>query len=151
LVNNVVATADQIITGTPTSLVDLGSVTSPKLTVITGDFDMGNAKAGAGVLLVEGCLTFNGNPGFNGLVLVVGKGCVSIATGGGNGAFTGAVLVANLNDSSGSPLPATSAPGVPVVNLSGGGTFNFNYDSCFLNNLTHHLVYRILASREEIY
>jgi len=150
LVSNITSTADQIIYGTPTTLVDLGSTTSPKITVITGDFDMGNAKAGAGILLVEGCLSFNGNPGFNGMVLVIGKGCANFS-GGGNGAFNGAVLVANLYDSTGHLLSSTSAPGAPVMDFSGGGNFTFTYDSCLLDNLNGHLVYHIIASREEIY
>ena len=150
LVNNVTATADQIINGTPSTQVDLGSTTSPKTTVITGDFDMGNAKGGAGVLLVEGCLSFHGNPGFNGLVLVIGKGCANFS-GGGNGGFNGAVLIANLYDSTGHALPASSAPGAPTMDFSGGGNFSFTYDSCLLNTLTGHLVYHIVASREEIY
>jgi len=150
LVNNITATADQIISGTPTSQVDLGSTTNPKTTVITGNFDMGNAKGGAGVLLVEGCMSFNGNPGFNGLVLIIGKGCTNFS-GGGNGAFNGAVLVANLYDSAGHALPASSPPGAPIMDYSGGGNFTFTYDSCLLDNLTGHLVYHIVASREEIY
>jgi hypothetical protein len=110
---------------------------------------MGNAT-GAGLLLVTGQLTMSGNPSFNGVILVIGKGSITYS-GSGNGVINGAMFVANLYNSSGALLPASSAPGVPFFDWNGGGTLNLNYDSCWTNNLSNRAVLRVLASHEELY
>ena len=94
--------------------------------------------------------TTSGNPDFNGVILVIGKGYVEMS-GGGDGAFNGGMFVANLYDSSGNLLPSTGAPGSPTFKWNGGGNFNFNYSSCWINNLAARLPYKIIASREEMY
>lgn len=150
LVTNITSVADQVYGNNPSG-VNLGTTSAPKVTVVNGDFSMGNST-GAGLLLVTGTMTFSGNPSFSGMILVIGKGAITTGNGGGNGFLNGAMFVANLYDSQGHLIsPSTAPPGVPTLNWNGGGTFNVNYDSCWVNNLTDRLVYRIIASREEIY
>ena len=110
---------------------------------------MGNSS-GAGLLLVTGTLTQSGNPNFNGVILVIGKGNIQ-KSGGGSGTFNGGILVANLYDSSGNPLPASAAPGIPTINWAGGGNVTINYDSCWINSLSQRLTLKVIASHEEVY
>lgn len=91
----------------------------------------------------------NGNPNFDGLILVVGQGAV-VKSGGGNGTVDGAMLVANLYDSSGNLLPSSSAPGSPTVTWNGGGNVQWNYDSCWSSAMSQMLAWRIVAMREII-
>ncbi len=148
LVTNLTAVADQVLPANPSS-VNLGTPTSPLVTVIQGDFNAGNAS-GAGILLVEGTLTMTGNPNFDGEILVIGTGNIQ-KSGGGNGVVNGGILVANLYDSQGNLLPPSSAPGVPTISWSGGGTASINYDSCWLQKMQNRPVYRVMASHEEMY
>jgi hypothetical protein len=148
LVNNVTYSADQVFGNNPSG-VNLGNTSNPLITVVNGDFNMGNAS-GAGLLLVTGTLYQSGNPNFNGIILLIGKGVLD-KSGGGDGVVNGGILLANLYDSLGHLLPANSAPGVPTLNWNGGGTVNINYDSCWTNNLSNRAVLRVLASHEELY
>jgi hypothetical protein len=150
LVSSIQATADQTFPGGYSGSINLGTSSNPMVTVINGDYNLSN-NSGAGLLLVTGALTFNGNPNWNGVILVIGKGIVTSASGGGNGTINGGMLVANLYNSSGQLLPSTSAPGVPTFNWNGGGTYNVNYDSCWINNLSNRLVLKAVANREELY
>lgn len=150
LVANITAGADQTFGNNPTiPNPNLGTDANPLVTVVNGDFAMGNGH-GAGLLLVTGNFTTSGDPDFNGVILVIGKGYVEMS-GSGNGSFNGGMFVANLYDGSNNLLPANSAPGSPTFKWNGGGTFNFNYSSCWINNLAARLPYKIIASREEMY
>lgn len=94
-----------------------GSVTSPQFTVVKGDC---NLDSGAGLLIVTGTLTMNGNPAFTGLILVLGQGRV-IKTGGGNGNTMGAMMIARFG--------ATGGFLEPSFLVSGAGNSNHQYDS----------------------
>jgi hypothetical protein len=106
--------------------------------------------SGSGILLVTGNLTFQGNPNYNGLILVIGKGSIT-KNGGGNGTVNGSLLVANLYDSSHNALRSSSTPGVPTLNWNGGGNVSWNYDSCWSQQLNGLQAYRIVAVREMMY
>jgi hypothetical protein len=125
----------------------------PAINVINGDYS--GPISGAGILLVTGVLTTSGNPSFDGLVLVIGKGEI-IKNGGGNGVINGSMFVANMYTtanpwttliSQGSNLP----PGPPIIQWNGGGTANINYDSCWISALGQSLPLRLVTSRELIY
>jgi hypothetical protein len=94
-----------------------GSVASPQFTVVKGDC---NLDSGAGLLIVTGTLTMNGNPNFRGLILVLGQGRV-IKTGGGDGDTMGAMMIARFG--------ATGNFLEPSFLVSGGGNSNHQYDS----------------------
>ena len=148
LVTNITSSANQIYGNSP-NIPNLGTSASPLITVVNGDFDMGNAN-GAGLLLVTGNLTMSGSPNFNGAILVIGKGSLTYS-GNGNGAINGAFFMANLYNGSGTLLPASSGPGVPSMSWNGGGNLSFNYDSCWVNKLSNQVVLRVLASHEQLY
>lgn len=77
----------------------------------------GNNLAGAGILVVNGNYDVNGNPEFNGLVIVLGN----YKQGGGGGRdFKGALLVAPYDQN----LNFTAAS----VEFSGGGSNDFIHD-----------------------
>jgi hypothetical protein len=63
----------------------------------------------------------NGNPSFDGLILVMGEGYVN-RTGAGNGIFHGAMAVARFNKTSGPFL-------APTFLTDGAGTGDMIYDS----------------------
>lgn len=94
-----------------------GSVASPQFTVVKGDC---NLDSGAGLLIVTGTLTMNGNPNFRGLILVLGQGRV-LKTGGGNGDSVGAMMIARFG--------ATGGFLEPSFLVSGAGNSNHQYDS----------------------
>ena len=133
----------------PGGIAHPGTIANPQVNVVEGDITLSGNWTGAGILLVTGTLTFQGTPNYNGLILVIGKGNV-IKNGGGNGTMDGSMLIANLYDSSGNLLPTTAAPGIPTMSWNGGGTVNFNYDSCWSKSMNGSLAYRIVAVRELI-
>lgn len=80
-----------------------------------------NLDGGSGLLIVTGKLIMNGNPSFDGLILVMGEGYVN-RTGAGNGIFHGAMAVARFNKTSGPFL-------APTFLTDGAGTGDMIYDS----------------------
>jgi hypothetical protein len=106
-----------------------GSTSSPAYTFVNGDVTL---DGGGGLLIVTGNLTLNGNGVFNGVILVLGEGRV-IRDGGGNGTVLGSLYVARFarswpSSENGQPHPFLA----PVVNIGGGGTANFVYDSSWV-------------------
>jgi hypothetical protein len=138
-----------VYTTNQSGLTNPGTIANPQVNVVEGNLTLSGSLTGAGILLVTGTLTMNGNPNYDGLILVVGKGSV-VKAGGGNGTVDGAMLVANLYDSSGNLLPSSGPPGSPSVNWNGGGTVNWNYDSCWSSAMSQMLAWRIVAMREII-
>lgn len=103
----------------------LGSATDPKIVVVQGDasFSSGN---GAGILIVQGDLTLNGNFSYDGLIFVLGTGQVR-RNGGGNGEIRGGMLVGAFTaDSPTFNLPAE-------VDTGGGGNSLIRYCSDAIN------------------
>jgi Tfp pilus assembly protein PilX len=129
-----------------------GPPASPVVNVVQGDYSLGGGTSGAGILLVTGNLTMSGNFSYDGLILVIGKGTVT-KNGGGNGTLNGALLVANMNDSSGNPIAfgGGNAPGAPNITWNGGGNATFQYDSCWINFAGQSQPYRTITDRELIY
>jgi hypothetical protein len=89
---------------------------------------------GYGVLVVTGTLSFHGNYGWNGLILVIGNGA-SVMDGGGTGQINGAVYVANT----GGGTPPGSQLGSPNVNWAGGGGNGIHYDHCWADDMINWL------------
>ena len=135
--------------GNNPTITNFGTTANPQVNVVEGNLTLGGGLTGAGILLVTGTLTMNGNPNYDGLILVVGQGAV-VKNGGGNGTVDGAMLVANLYDSSGNLLPSSGPPGSPSVTWNGGGNVQWNYDSCWSSAMSQMLAWRIVAMREII-
>ena len=154
LVNSITAAADpaNIYNGNTSSLTNLGTGASPVINVVNGDLTIGGGLSGAGILLVTGTLTMSGNPSYTGIILVIGKG-VFTKNGGCNGTMDGSILVANMNDINGVPIPLGlgNKPGSPTINWNGGGNASINYDCCTINSLGQSFPYRIVTQRELIY
>jgi hypothetical protein len=103
-----------------------GTTTTPAFTFVNGNATL---DGGGGLLIVTGNLVLNGNAVFNGIILVLGQGSVN-RDGGGNGTILGSVYVARFarswpSSENGLPHPFLA----PTVNIGGGGTANFKYDS----------------------
>ena len=96
-----------------------GSTANPAFTYVDGDCTL---DGGAGLLIVTGTLTMNGNPNFSGLILVLGDGRVN-RDGGGNGSIYGAMIVFKF--------PKTGNGGFQssTFTTDGGGTSLMQYDS----------------------
>jgi len=136
----------------PGSPTNMGTPAAPVINVVNGDF---TAVSGTGILLVTGTLTFSGNPSWNGLILVIGKGNV-VKNGGGNGVLDGSLFVANMytdtNYTTPIALGANNPPGPPSINWNGGGTMAFQYDSCWVNLVIgNNFPLTLVSMRELIY
>lgn len=145
LVANITQVANNVVQGPAgNNSFPLGSASSPQITVVNGDLTLTGSNVGYGILVVTGTLTFSGNTGWRGIVLVIGQGNM-VENGGGNEEFDGAVLVAKTLDANGNPLPSLNAP---ILNWAGGGGNGVYYDSCWINNATSGLTYKVLGFRE---
>jgi len=106
-----------------------GSTSSTAFTFVNGNMTL---QSGAGLLIVTGDLTLDGGAEFNGVILVLGNGKVT-RNGGGNGTILGSIYVAKFARSWPSSENGQAHPFLaPVVNISGGGTANFKYDSSWV-------------------
>jgi hypothetical protein len=96
-----------------------GSSSSPAFTFVNGNCVL---DGGAGLLIVTGNLQLNGNPSFQGLILVLGTGTLN-RSGGGNGDIYGAITVAKFDQN------GTGGFLAPTFSTSGAGTSTIQYDS----------------------
>lgn len=96
-----------------------GTTTSPAFTFVDGDCTL---EGGAGLLIVTGNLVLNGNPSFNGLILVLGTGNLN-RNGGGNGNIYGSITVAKFDQN------GTGGFLAPSFTTNGGGNSTIQYDS----------------------
>jgi hypothetical protein len=122
-----------------------GSDAAPQITYINGDATVGG---GAGVLVVTGTLTFNGNTNFDGIIMVIGQGVLNVH-GGGGGQINGEVLIANTNSRT-APFGQLATLGPPTLNWTGGGSNFLQYNSCWAD-FGSFINYTVVASREEMY
>jgi len=127
------------------SPADFGTATNPKFTFIDGDATL---VEGAGLLVVTGTLTSDGNTGFRGIILVLGKG-VYERSGTGNSDTLGAIVIASFartwpSSENGEEHPFLS----PVFNTTGGGTGTTRFDSAEVTNALAANGLRSLGIRE---
>jgi hypothetical protein len=109
---------------------------NPQIIYVDGNFNLG-PNTGSGILVVTGNFTYQGNSGWNGLILVVGQGTTTFTgLGGGSGQFDGGIFVATTRDSSGNQL---SSFGTINFDISGGGGNGIYYNSCWIQNSTNAL------------
>lgn len=96
-----------------------GSTSSPQFTFVDGECVL---DGGAGLLIVTGNLEMNGNPSFEGLILVLGEGSIN-RNGGGNGNIYGSITVAKFD------VNGTGGFLAPSFTTNGGGNATIQYDS----------------------
>jgi len=151
LVQTITNSADVVINGnaTQSSMPSGMSPTNPMTVVVNGDLTFnGWHGTGYGLLLVTGTFTYDPDATWNGIVLVIGKG-VLFSHQSGSGQFNGAVFLANTVDSSGNPLPPTSALGSPNFDFtSSSGSNGIYYSSCWIQAAMPGLGYKILSFHE---
>src|SRR5260370_34053660 len=134
----------------------MGTSSSPVVNVVNGDVSI--SGSGAGVLLVTGQLTLNGNFSWNGLILAIGEGAI-LKAGGGSATLNGSMFAANLysdipNPSTGPgaypayihpiALGASNPPGRPWVGWKGGGSSASPYDRSWNEAIYRSLSYHTL-------
>jgi len=115
-----------------------GTDANPVFTFVDGDC---NLDGGAGLLIVTGHLEMNGNPNFNGLILVLGNGTVN-RDGAGNGTIFGALVAARF-DLTGSGGFETS-----TFTTSGSGNATFQFDSDAIRRALNLAGPRVLGFHE---
>lgn len=114
---------------------------NPQIIYVDGNVDI-SAQTGSGILVVTGNLTYDGNSGWNGIILVVGDGTTTYnVNGGGSGQFNGALFVASLNGNS-------NNWGTADFNIKGGGGSGIFYNSCWIKDAQQPPVYKLLSSKE---
>ncbi len=74
------------------SMAHAGSTATPEFTFVNGNCTL---DGGAGLLIVTGNLVMNGNPNFNGIILVLGNGYME-RDGAGNGNILGTTYIAKF-------------------------------------------------------
>lgn len=115
-----------------------GSDANPALTFVDGDCTL---DGGAGLLIVTGHLEMNGNPNFNGLILVLGDGTVN-RDGAGNGTVYGAMAVARFD---------RVGPGdflAPTFTTNGAGNSTMQFDSTALRKALNIAGPRVMGVHE---
>ncbi len=119
-----------------------GTAAAPQITYANGNFTLGSGNNGAGILVVTGTLTISGKMEWDGLILVIGQGSVTIS-GGGDGTIFGELFVANTAGAVGGVL------GTPTFNWNGGGSAGIFYNSCWaaIGNNLHLSGGRLLPRR----
>lgn len=116
-----------------------GSAANPVFTFVDGDCVL---DGGGGLLIVTGNLTLNGNPSFEGLILVLGGGHVE-RNGGGNGDIYGAISIAKFN------VNGNSGFQNPYFDTSGGGNSLMQYDSDAVRKALNISGPRVLGVHEQ--
>jgi hypothetical protein len=145
LLNNLQSTAQAMgryFSSTPASY---GDSSNPLFTFVDGDCVL---DSGAGLLVVTGTLTTQGNPSFNGLIMVLGNGTIT-RSGGGNGVAEGAIMLAKFArtwPASENGLPHPFLP--PYYDTSGGGTSTIQFDSNEISRALNLTGPRVVAIRE---
>lgn len=122
-----------------------GTDANPMLTFVDGDVDL---PGGAGLLIVTGKLTMNGNPSFKGLILVLGEGSLE-RDGGGEGTILGAIVVAKFAriwpvEENDEPHPFLA----PTFVTNGAGTSDVQFDSAELDRALSVAGLRTMGIRE---
>ncbi|HKJ17366.1 MAG TPA: PilX N-terminal domain-containing pilus assembly protein [Xanthomonadales bacterium] len=104
---------------------EYGTVENMQLTYIAGDADFGGGISGAGIMMVEGNLNWNGTPDFKGLIVTLG-GTFTIDGGGLGGNHAGSVVILNHEAGTTNPFGDSSFGSI------GGGTAEYNYNCAML-------------------
>jgi hypothetical protein len=145
LMSTIKDNATYVFNGNQSSLpaAALGTASAPTITYVDGDLSVGPGT-GYGILVVRGTFNASGNTGWRGIVLVVGKGDMTVS-GGGNNEFDGAVFLANTLDDQGRQLPSL---GDTILNWAGGGGNGIYYSSGCVNWALNSTNYRVLSFRE---
>jgi len=120
------------------SVADAGFPNNPQTVYVDGDLSLTNFT-GYGLLVVRGNLTYTGDSGWKGIVVVLGGTIEEV--GSGNGEFDGAVILVNLSSGS-------ASLGAPTYVVSSPGGKGIYYNSCWVDKAQKPYTYKVLAFRE---
>ena len=113
-----------------------GDLDDPQITYIEGDLYFGGMISGAGILVVDGDLTWYGTPEFQGLILVLG-GTYYVEGGAHGGNHAGSVVILNTHDE---PADPDHLYGPSALDNTGGGVAQYNYDCDVLLRMREELM-----------
>jgi hypothetical protein len=135
--------ADSVLNGPRTEADMPSAMTSlnPMTVYVNGDLSL-NSFTGYGLLVVRGNLTYSGDSGWKGIVIVLGGTITATNAPGSNGEFDGAVYLANLPTGGGVTL---GQPTYNVANHAGQGIY---YDSCWVAASLKPITYKVISFRE---
>ncbi len=143
LVKTIEKAADTVAPGgTSASSVYVGAPGDTQVVVVKGDFYLNDD--GAGILVVTGELTFNGNIDFDGMIFVIGEGSM-VRSGGGNGTLSGGLFIANTIGPDGIMYTGDDTLGSPILNIAGGGESHIDYCSTAMEQALRDVPPRTIA------
>ncbi len=128
--------------GTSASSVYVGAPGDTQVVVVKGDFGL-NAD-GAGILVVTGQLTFQGNINYDGMIFVIGEGSM-VRAGGGTNVIRGGIFVANTVGPDSIMYTGDDVLGPPTFDTSGGGASNIHYCSTVMEQAIRDVPPRTIA------
>ena len=136
--------ADSVLNG-PRTEADMPpsmSSSNPMTVYVNGDLSL-SSFTGYGLLVVRGNLTYTGDSGWKGIVIVLGGTMQETNSAGTPGEFDGAVYLANLTGGGGGVT--LGQPTYTVANNGGKGIY---YDSCWVAASLKPTSYKIVSFRE---
>jgi len=137
--------ADSVLNGPRTEgdMPPAMSSSNPMTVYVNGDLSL-TSFTGYGLLVVRGNLTYTGDSGWKGIVIVLG-GTITETGSQDGGEFDGAVYLANLTSGGGGGGVALGAPTYIVATPGGKGVY---YNSCWISSSLKPINYKILSFRE---
>jgi hypothetical protein len=121
------------------------SAGNPMTVVVNGDLTLTGGYTGYGLLVVTGKLTYSGDSGWKGIVLVIGQGIVEETPGTG-GEFDGAFFVARAISIGGGGGTVLGPASYTVDSTTGGK--GIYYDSCWVTKAQKPIKYKVLSFHE---
>jgi len=138
--------ADSVLNG-PRTEADMPSAmnsSNPMTVYVKGDLSL-TSFTGYGLLVVTGNLTYTGDSGWKGIVIVLGGTITATNAPGSVGEFDGAVYLANLTTGGGGGGVALGATTYNVANHPGNGIY---YHSCWVSAALKPFTYKVISFRE---
>ena len=137
--------ADSVLNGPRTEgdMPGAMAAANPMTVYVNGDLSL-TGFTGYGLLVVRGNLTYTGDSGWKGIVVVLGGTMEEVGSADG-GEFDGAVIVVNLTAGGGGGGVALSGPTYVVGNPGGKGV---HYSSCWVTAAQKPYTYKVLSFRE---
>ena len=137
--------ADSVLNG-PRTEGDMPSAMSssnPMTVYVNGDLSL-TSFTGYGLLVVRGNLTYTGDSGWKGIVMVLG-GTITETGSQDGGEFDGAVYLANLTAGGGGGGLILGAPTYIVATPGGKGVY---YNSCWISSSLKPIAYKVVSFHE---
>ena len=138
-VDQLAAFADNVLPAGTYTAVSWGTTAAPEITLINGDATLEGNGSGAGLLVINGNLDFNGAFTYTGLVFILGG---EFEMSGANKTIIGGTFAANIIDNG----DGTYDYGIPAVRFNGNS--NFLYSSQGIALAYDLLPMRVLNWRE---